>query len=109
MMKKKQGISYYTLTEEIIRRRLSPHSIPLECVKCGLDLKIGDRIVRRRRLLYHEKCYENTFIDIPDEVLNQEDLDYIEHGEYSEITSSSTLTVPSISTIPTTINLNSNI
>jgi hypothetical protein len=81
MMKKKQGISYYTLTEEIIRRRLSPHSIPLECVKCRRELHIGDRIVRRRRLLYHEQCYESTFIDIPDN-FDLEEQYFIEYGYY---------------------------
>jgi hypothetical protein len=95
VMKKKQGLSYYTLTEEIIRRRLLPHSIPLECVMCRRELHIGDRVVRKRRKLYHQECYENTFIDLPDELDPDEEF-YIEYGFYptsSSITTSSTITI----------------
>jgi hypothetical protein len=97
VMKKKQGLSYYTLTEEIIRRRLLPHSIPLECVMCRRELHIGDKVVRKRRKLYHQECYENTFIDLPDELDYEEEF-YIEYGYYPSSTISSTI---SLSTIPT--------
>jgi hypothetical protein len=96
VMKKKQGLSYYTLTEEIIRRRLLPHSIPLECVVCRRELHIGDKVVRKRRKLYHQECYENTFLDIPDNLDPEEEF-YIEYGYYPSFTTSSTIL---LSTIP---------
>ena len=99
VMKKKQGISYYTLTEEVIRRRLSPHSIPLECVKCRRELYIGNRVVRKRRKLYHQECYENTFLDIPDELDYEEEF-YIEYGYYPDSSTIASSTIP-VSTIPT--------
>jgi hypothetical protein len=97
-MKKKQGLSYYTLTEEIIRRRLLPYSIPLECVVCNKQLHIGDRVVRKRRKLYHQECYENTFIDLPDELDYEEEF-YIQYGYYPSTISSTISPIPS-STIP---------
>jgi hypothetical protein len=94
-MRRKQGISYYTLTERIIRQRLSPHSIPLQCVVCRRELHVGDKVVRKRRKIYHQECYENTFIDLPDELDPEEEF-YIEYGFYptsSSITTSSTITI----------------
>jgi hypothetical protein len=94
-MRRKQGISYYTLTERIIKQRLSPHSIALECVVCRRELHIGDKVVRKRRKIYHQECWENTFIDLPDELDPDEEF-YIEYGFYptsSSITTSSTITI----------------
>jgi hypothetical protein len=99
VMKKKQGLSYYTLSEEIIRRRLLPHSIPLECVVCRRELHVGDKVVRKRRKIYHQECYENTFLDIPDELDYEEEF-YVEYGYYPD---NSTI---AFSTIPTTIPTN---
>jgi hypothetical protein len=92
-MKKKQGISFYTLTGEIIKRRILPHSIPLECYKCCKELHIGDKVVRKRRKIYHQECYENMFINLPDNLDADEEF-YIEFGYYptsSSITTSSTI------------------
>jgi hypothetical protein len=101
-MRRKQGISYYTLTEKIIKQRLFPHSIPLQCVVCRRELHVGDKVVRKRRKLYHQTCYEATFLDIPD--LDPEDEFFIEYGFYP--TSSSITTSSTISPSTITINLN---
>jgi hypothetical protein len=95
----KQGLTFYVLNEEVIRKRLTKYNIELKCYLCGGTLQIGDNIVRKRRKLYHRACWENSYIDIPDNILNEEDLCLIESGS---IGVSSTLSIAS-STIPTNI------
>jgi hypothetical protein len=51
--------------------------------------------------MYHRICWENTYIDIPDSILDAEDLHLIESGS---IGASSTLSITT-STIPTSITL----
>jgi hypothetical protein len=96
-MKQKQGLTFYVLNEEIIRKRLLRYNIKLVCCQCGGTLKIGDSIVRKRRNLYHRSCWENTFIDIPDSILEPEDIQYIETGS---IAISSFVPITTGSTIP---------
>jgi hypothetical protein len=98
MRRRKQGISFYTLTERIIKQRLSPHSIPLQCVVCRRELHVGDKVVRKRRKLYHQTCYEATFLDIPD--LDPEDEFFLEFGYYPNNSTTVLSTIP-VSTIPT--------
>jgi hypothetical protein len=98
-MTPKQGLTFYVLSEEVIRKRIARHNIQLECCLCGGTLRVGDSVVRKRRKMYHRICWENSYIDIPDNILNEEDLCLIESGS---IGVSSTLSIAS-STIPTNI------
>jgi hypothetical protein len=91
-MRKKQGLSFYILTEEIVKRRLSPHSISLTCSKCGKEIKIGQEIVRKRRKLYHLSCWNSMWLDIPDNLSTEEQF-YVEQGFYPT-------TITTFSTIP---------
>jgi hypothetical protein len=90
----KQTLRRYILTESVLKQRYLKRgwNLPLICYLCNKEIKIGDRIVRKRSKVYHEACYEATFLDIPD--LDPEDEFFLEHGYY-----------PS-STIPTTIPTN---
>jgi hypothetical protein len=100
-MTPKQGLTFYVLTEEIIRKRIARHNIQLECCLCGGTLRVGDSVVRKRRKMYHRVCWESTYIDVPDDVLEPEDIQYIETGS---IPVSSTLPITT-STIQTSITL----
>ena len=79
-MTPKQGLTYYTLTEEVIRKRIARYNLDLKCVLCGGTLQVGDNIVRKRRKLYHRTCWENSFLDIREDILDEEDLRLIENG-----------------------------
>jgi hypothetical protein len=87
----KQTLRKYTLTERVLKQRYLTRgwNLPLICYVCNKEIKIGDRIVRKRSKVYHETCYENTFFDIPD--LDPEDEFFLEHGYYPETISSSTI------------------
>ena len=99
-MTPKQGLTYYTLTEEIIRKRIARYNLELKCCICGGTLQIVDNIVRKRRKLYHRTCWENSFIDIPEDILDEEDLRLIENGSIgvSSTFPVTTSTIPTIST-----------
>jgi len=101
-MTPKQGLTFYTLTEDIIRKRIAKYNLELRCYLCGGTLQIGDSIVRKRRKLYHRTCWENSFLDIPEDILDEEDLRLIEDGSIPTSTSFS-ITSGSIpfNTIPT--------
>ena len=103
-MTPKQGLTFYVLTEEIIRKRIARHNIKLECCLCGGTLRVGDNVVRKRRKMYHRVCWKSTYIDIPDDILEPEDIQYIETGSIP-VSSSFSITSGSIplNTIPTTI------
>jgi len=99
----KQTLRRYILTESVLKQRYLKRgwNLPLVCYKCGRVINIGEKIVRKRSKIYHETCYEATFLDIPD--LDPEDEFFIEYGFYP--TSSSFTTS---STIPSTITINLN-
>jgi hypothetical protein len=63
-------------------------------------LQIGDSIVRKRRKLYHRTCWENSFIDIPEDILDEEDLRLIENGSIPVSSTFSITTTISNNTIP---------
>jgi hypothetical protein len=54
--------------------------------------------------MYHQTCWENSFIDIPEDILDEEDLCLIENGSIG-VSSTFPITSASIplNTIPTTI------
>jgi hypothetical protein len=66
----------------------------------GGTLQVGDNIVRKRRKLYHRTCWENSFIDIPDDILEPEDIQYIETGSIPVSSTFSITTTISNNTIP---------
>jgi hypothetical protein len=80
-------------------RRIARYNIQLKCCICGGTLRVGDSVVRKRRKMYHQTCWENSFLDIPDDILEPEDIQYIETGS---IPVSSTLPITT-STILTSI------
>jgi hypothetical protein len=88
-MTPKQGLTYYVLNEEVIRKRIARHNIELKCCLCGGTLRVGDNVVRKRRKMYHQVCWESTYIDIPDNILDEEDLHLIESGSIPTSTSMS--------------------
>jgi len=96
-MTPKQGLTFYVLTEEIIRKRIARHNIQLECCLCGGTLRIGDSVARKRRKMYHRVCWESSYIDIPDDILEPEDIQYIETGSIP-VSSSVPITTSAIST-----------
>jgi hypothetical protein len=88
----KQTLRRYILTESVLKQRYLKRgwNLPLVCYKCGRVINIGEKIVRKRSKIYHETCYEATFIDLPDD-LSPEDEFYIEHGYYPSSTISTTI------------------
>jgi len=84
----------YVLTENVLKRRFLSRGfqLPLVCSKCNGTISIGDTIIRKRRKVYHQECWDSMFIDIPDN-LDPEDEFYIEYGYYP---TSSTLNPSSI-------------
>jgi hypothetical protein len=101
-MTPKQGLTYYVLNDEVIRKRLARRNIPLRCCICSGTLCIGDSIVRKHRKLYHKTCWENAYFDISDSILEPEDIQYIETGSIP-VSSFVPITTSAISTntIPT--------
>jgi hypothetical protein len=67
---------------------------------CGGTLQVGDSIVRKRRKLYHRTCWENSFLDIPEDILDEEDLRLIENGSIPVSSTFSITTTISNNTIP---------
>ena len=105
----KNLFTFYTLTEDIIRKRLSRilKGKPLDtltCQICKKSFRLGDQIVRRRKKLYHLSCFNNSIFDVPDDILTPEEWYFVENGVYPN-ESISTTSIPS--TIPSTITIQS--
>jgi hypothetical protein len=99
-MAPRQGLTFYVLSEDIIRRRIKRYNLELRCYLCGGTLQVGDSIVRKRRKLYHRTCWENSFLDIPEDILDEEDLRLIENGSIPVSSTFSITTTISNNTIP---------
>ena len=85
------------IMDEKRMKRLKNRGYDLKCFRCDKPITIGDRIMHKRRRIYHIQCWEQIWLDIPD--LDPEDEFFLEHGYYPETISSST--IPStISPIP---------
>jgi hypothetical protein len=85
------------IMDEKRMKRLKNRGYDLKCFRCDKPITIGDRIMHKRRRIYHIECWEQIWIDLPDD-LSPEDEFYIEYGYYPSSTISSTI---SLSTIPT--------
>jgi hypothetical protein len=105
----KTPLTFYTLTEDIVRKRLNKilQGRPLETLSCQIcqrPFRLNEKIVRRRRKLYHLSCFNNSIFDISDDILTLEEQYFVENGFYPN-ESISTTSIPS--TIPSTITIQS--
>jgi hypothetical protein len=85
------------IMDEKRMKRLKNRGYDLKCFRCDKPITIGDRIMHKRKRIYHIECWEQIWTDLPDD-LSPEDEFYIEYGYYPSSTISSTI---SLSTIPT--------
>jgi hypothetical protein len=95
----KNLFTFYTLTEDIIRKRLSRilKGKPLDtltCQICKKSFRLGDQIVRRRRKFYHLVCFNRSIFDIDDDILTPQEKYFVEFGFYPD---------EQINTIPSSI------
>ena len=95
----KQSISKYVLDSHRMKRIPS-----FECNICGQRLQIGDVVVRKHRKVFHEHCWDSSWIDVPDNALTPEEWYFVENGVYPN-ESICTTSIPS--TIPSTITIQS--
>jgi len=79
------------IMDETRMKRLKNRGYDLKCFRCDKPITMGDRIIHKRKRIYHIECWEQIWIDLPDD-LSQEDEFFIEYGYY-----------PDSSTIPSTI------
>ena len=87
----KQSISKYVLDSHRMKRIPS-----LECNICGQRLQIGDVVVRKHRKVFHEHCWDSSWIDVPDNALTPEEWYFVENGVYPN-EQTNTITPSSIS------------
>ena len=84
-----KSISRYILDARKMKR------LPdLECNICRQRLHIGDVVVRKHRKVFHQHCWDNSWIDISDDVLTPEEKYFVEFGFYPD---------EQINTIPSSI------
>jgi len=94
----KQSISKYILDVHKMKR------LPdLECNICKQRLQIGDVVVRKHRKVFHEHCWDSSWVDIPDDILTPEEEYFVENGFYPNEPVSTYIS----STIPSTITIQS--
>jgi hypothetical protein len=94
-MVKHKGMAHEYVMNEVRAKRLRNIGYDLKCSKCRKDLVIGDRVIHKRKRVYHINCWNNIWMDVPDELSPEEEF-YIEHGYYPD---SSTI-LSTISPIP---------
>jgi hypothetical protein len=97
----KQSLTFYVLDENTIRKRFKRilQGRPLDslrCSICGRAFELNQKIVRRRRKLYHLECFNNSIFEIDDSILDSQDIALIESGT---IPTSILCTIPSTVTI----------
>jgi hypothetical protein len=92
----KRGQVYVCILDDRRIKRLQNLGYAIECFLCRIPFNKGETVIHKGKRLYHPKCYELVWHDISDDILDANDLYFIEHGIYPEIRSS---TIP-VSTIP---------
>ena len=101
-MVKHKGMAHEYILDEARSKKLKNIGYDLVCSKCGKPLVVGEKVMHKRRRIYHIDCWNQIWIDIPDN-LSPEDEFYVEYGYYASTISttiiSSTIPIPS-STIP---------
>jgi hypothetical protein len=90
-MVKHKGQAHEYVMDEVRAKRLKNIGYDLKCSKCREPIVIGDRVIHKRKRIYHLECWKNVWMDIQDDFSLEEEF-YIEHGYY-----------PDSSTIPSTI------
>jgi hypothetical protein len=90
----KRGQVYVCILDDRRVKRLSGLGYKLECIVCHIPFNRGETIVHKGKRLYHPQCWQIVWHDIPDDILDEDDIYFIESGEYSSTISTS---------IPTTI------
>jgi hypothetical protein len=84
------------IMDEKRMKKLKNRGYDLKCFRCDKPITIGDRIMHKRKRIYHIECWEQIWIDLPDDLSPDEEF-YIEYGYYLSTIASSTI---SVSTIP---------
>jgi hypothetical protein len=97
-MVKKRGLVYQFVLDERRIKRLENLGYSIECFLCRIPFSRGETVIHKGKRLYHPKCWKLVWHDISDEILDNVEVYFIEHGVFPEITSSSTIPT----TIPTT-------
>jgi hypothetical protein len=97
-MVKHKGQAHEYIMTEVRAKRLKNIGYDLKCSKCKKDLVIGDRVIHKRKRIYHINCWNNIWMDVPDELSSEEEF-YIEHGYYPNSSTIASSTIP-VSTIP---------
>jgi hypothetical protein len=90
----KKGQVYVCILDDRRIKRLSGLGYKLECIVCHIPFNREETIVHKGKRLYHPQCWEIVWHDIPDNILDKEDIYFIEYGDYPSTIST---------TIPTTI------
>jgi hypothetical protein len=99
IMVKHKGMAHEYVMNEVRAKRLRNIGYDLKCSKCRKDLVIGDRVIHKRKRIYHISCWNNIWIDISDDLSPNEEF-YIEYGYYPDSSTITSSTI-SVSTIPT--------
>jgi len=98
-MVKKKGLVYEFVLDDRRIKRLENLGYSIECFLCRISFNKGETVIHKGKRLYHPQCWQLVWHDISDDILDENDLYFIENGIYPEIRSS---TIPT--TIPITFN-----
>jgi len=86
-MVKHKGQAHEYIMTEVRAKRLKNIGYDLKCSKCKELIVIGDRVIHKRKRIYHIQCWENIWMDIQDDLSREEEF-YIEYGYYPSTISS---------------------
>ena len=93
-MVKKKGLVYEFVLDERRIKRLQNLGYAIECFLCRIPFNKGETVIHKGKRLYHPQCWEIVWHDIPDDILDENDIYFIESGDYPSTINTS---------IPTTI------
>jgi hypothetical protein len=85
MVEHKGQAREYIMNEKRMKR-LKNLGYDLKCFRCERPIVIGDHVMHKRKKIYHYQCWEQIWIDLPDDLSPEE-----EFGYYSETISSSSI------------------
>jgi hypothetical protein len=97
-MVKHKGQAHEYEMNEFRAKRLQNIGYDLKCSKCREPIVIGDRVIHKRKRIYHINCWNNIWMDIEDNLSPEEEF-YVEYGYYAS-TISTTITSSTIFPIP---------
>ena len=99
-MVKKKGLVYEFVLDERRIKRLQNLEYAIECFLCRIPFNKGEIVIHKGKRLYHPQCWQMVWHDISDDILDQDDLHFIEYGYYQNSSTITPSTIP-VSTIPT--------